>query len=164
MTIQKEYNHNTDPPTLMNPWPEQVAAEIKARFGLDKPRGPFDVLKYARAAAEVVQDHGTELSFQALKCQVGDLARGRTHDGASHLVISAARNPDGSIHAGEMIVGDGVTAAFCKAVKSLIESGAVEVFTPRCAMRFYPNNDAPKLDGLTVRVVNGPPPEVEPSE
>jgi hypothetical protein len=164
MPIPKEYDRNANPPTLMNPWDHQVAAEIKARFGLDKPRGPFDVLKYARAAAEVVQDHGTELSFEGLKYQVGELAHARTHDGASHLVISAARNADGSIHVGEVIVGHGVTAAFCKAVKSLIESGTIEAFMPRCAMRFYPNDDAPKLDGLTVRVVKGPPPEVEASE
>jgi len=162
MTIPKEYNHNTSPPTLMNPWDHQVAVEVKSRFGLDKPRGPFDILKYARAAAEVVQDHGTELSFQALKYQVGEFAHGRTEKGAHHLIISAARNPDGSVREAEIIVGDGVTAAFCKAVKALIEAGTIEAFAPHCAMRFYPNNDAPKLDGLTVRVVKGPPPDVDP--
>ncbi len=148
MMIAKEYNHATNPPTLMNPWDYQVAAAIEARFGIGKPRVHFDVARYVRAVAEVVQDHGTELSFGSFKYHVGNLAHARTHGYA--LIVNGSE--------GDVIVGHGATASLCKAVKGLIEAGALEVLMPSCAMRFYPANDAPKLDGATVRVVKGPPP------
>jgi hypothetical protein len=150
VTIPKEYNHNTTPPTLMNPWDHQVAAEVKARFGITRSDRFLDVA-YMRAAAEVVQDHGSELSFGALKYQIGDPAYPRTQDDSHHVVISTA--------GGEVVViGAGASGPFCKAIKGLIDAGTLQVLPPDWAMRFYPGNDAPKLPaGLTVRVVKGTP-------
>ena len=159
MTIPKEYNHKTYPPVLMKPWGHQIAAEIKARFGLDKPHTSAEVAAYVRAAAEVMQDHGSAaLTFEWLHDQVGEAAYVQTAEDGYRVVINVAREKDGSIYQGEIIVGHGASASFCKALKALIDAAALQVFMPSRVMHFYPDNDAPKVDGLVVQVVKGPPP------
>jgi hypothetical protein len=162
MTIPKEYNRNTSPPTLMNPHDYEVEAEVKARFGIDKPVSGASPLDFLRAAAVIVQDHGTELSFEALRYQAGELARTQTLESGYRVVVNRwwLGVPGGEVGAGELIVGWNGTSAFCEAIQTLIEDGTLQVCKPDRVLHVArdPANK-PIPPGLMVTIVEGPCPD-----
>jgi len=169
VTIPKEYNHNTEPPTLMVPWGRQVEAEVKARFGIDKPTAHSEVrdyMRYLEVAAALLHEHGSPITFEQLRDYVD--ARARTAEDGCRVVVNRwwlGVPPAAEVGAGELIVGWGATLPFCNAIKRLIEGGSLLVTKPNCMLHVARDSaNKPVPPGLVVAVLRGPCPDGVPRE
>jgi hypothetical protein len=165
MTIPKEYNNDG---VLMIPWGREVEAEVKARFGLDKPRTDSEVrdyVAYLEKAATVLQEHPAPITFERLRDYAE--AHPRTSEDGCRVVVNRwwLGTAGGEIGGGELIVGWGATLPFCNAIKRLIEDGTLQVVKPQRMLHVAldPANK-PMLPGLVVTVLKGPCPDGEPRD